>query len=428
MQDWAAMAVETKTQTKRRTTAPAGDRSSRTKRPGVLLEVGRNLRRRKLRSFLTLSGIALGAFALTVMGSLAENFNRSIGSLQEFLEEQVLVRARGSEVFFAAGHVPVSMVGELEKVEGVKVAVPGLDVNFFEDTQGSFGPPKSINGVDIARARRSPLNDLELASGRRVNPGERWKIVLGSTLAKDVGDVEKLGRPARPGDKATIRGHEWEVVGIARATGTPIDLFSVASLADTRVIAKEDDPFLQADKVAGEIQVYPKEGVDPNDLADDVERVVGRRAKVFPPQASSEQIEQQTAIFSAIILGSALVALLVGGVAIINTMIFSVTERIREIGIKKAVGASSRDILREFLSESAILSFAGGILGGVLGYLFTFLLNTSTRDTGVIAFTVTPRLALFVFLLSLFIGAGAGLLPARRAARVDPVRALRQLG
>ncbi len=407
---------------------PRAAKAGKTKRPGLFLEVGRNLRRRKLRSFLTLSGIALGAFALTVMGSLAENFNRSIGSLQEFLEEQVLVRGKGSEVFFAAGHIPVSMVGELERIEGVKVAVPGLDVNFFEESQGSFGPPKSINGTDIARARRSPLNDLKLASGRRLEPGERWKIVLGSTLAKDVGDTEKLGRSARPGDKATIRGHEWEVVGVGQATGTPIDLFSVASIEDTRVIAKEDDAFLPASRVAGEIQVYPEDGIDPNDLADKVEAAVGDRAKVFPPQASSEQIEQQTAIFSAIILGSALVALLVGGVAIINTMIFSVTERIREIGIKKAVGASSRDILREFLSESAILAFSGGILGGLLGYLFTLALNTSTRDTGVIAFTVTPRLALFVFLLSLLIGVGAGLLPARRAARVDPVRALRQLG
>ncbi|MEX2395180.1 MAG: FtsX-like permease family protein, partial [Actinomycetota bacterium] len=235
-------------------------------------------------------------------------------------------------------------------------------------------------------------------------------------------------RLLRPGDKVTIRDHTWEIVGVEKATGTPIDQFSIASIEDTRVIAKEENEFLQAGKIAGEIQVYPEDGVDPNDLAEKVSDVVGKRAKVFPPQASSEQIEQQTAIFSAIILGSALVALLVGGVAIINTMIFSVTERIREIGIKKAIGASSRDILREFLSESAILSFSGGILGGVLGYLFTLALNATTRDTGVIAFTVTPRLALFVFLLSLFIGAGAGLLPARRAARIDPVRALRTLG
>jgi putative ABC transport system permease protein len=421
------MAVRTKPKAPQRATEPA-KAGPRPKRPGVLREVGRNLRRRKLRSFLTLSGIALGAFALTVMGSLAENFNNSIGSLQDFLAEQVLVRPKGSNVFFSAGHLPITMVAELERIEGVKVAVPNVEVLFEEEDEAGFGPPKSINGVDIARALNSPLDDLDLASGRKQRPGERWKIVLGSTLAQDVGDTEGLGRPGRPRDVVTIRGHGWEIVGVGKATGTPIDLFAVASIEDTRVIAKEDDPFLDAPRAADEIQVYPEDGVEPNELADHVEQIVGDRGIVFPPSTSVEQIEQQAAIFNAIILGSALVALLVGGVAIINTMVFSVTERTREIGIKKAIGASSRDILREFLSESAILSFSGGIVGGLAGYLFTFGLNSSTRDTGVIAFTVTPRLALFVFALSLVIGAGAGLLPARRAARIDPVRALRTLG
>jgi putative ABC transport system permease protein len=424
------MAVQSKPKPKKRTPSelPVQRRNGRAKRPGLLKEVGRNLRRRKLRSFLTLSGIALGAFALTVMGSLSENFNRSIGSLEEFLSEQVLVRPKGSNVFFSAGHLPITMVAELERVEGVRVAVPNVDVLFSEDEDTGFGPPKSINGIDIARGLNSPLDDLELASGRKLEPGERWKIVLGSTLAQDAGEVENLGRPAHPGDVITIREHEWEVVGVGKATATPIDLFAVASIDDTRVIAKEDDPFLDVVNTTEEIQVYPEDDVDPNDLAGRVEQVVSDRGMVFPPATSSEQLQQQTAIFNAIILGSALVALLVGGVAIINTMVFSVTERTREIGIKKAIGASRRDILREFLAESAILSFSGGILGGLVGYLFTLALNSSTRDTGVIAFTVTPRLALFVFVLSLVIGAGAGLLPARRAAKIDPVRALRQLG
>lgn len=424
------MAVQTKPKPSKRTSseAPAQRRNGRTKRPGLLTEVGRNLRRRKLRSFLTLSGIALGAFALTVMGALSENFNKQIGSLEDFLSEQVLVRPKGSNVFFSAGHLPVTMLGELERIEGVKVAVPNVEVLFEENGDTGFGPPKLINGVDVARSLNSPLNELELASGRQLRPGERWKIVLGSALAQDAGEIERLGRPARPGDVITVRKHEWEVVGVGRATATPIDDFAVASIDDTRVIAKEDDPFLDVASTAEEFQVYPDDGVQPDEVAYDVEQVVGDRGAVFRPQASSEQIEQQTAIFNAIILGSALVALLVGGVAIINTMVFSVTERTREIGIKKAIGASRRDILREFLWESAILSFSGGILGGLVGYLFTFALNTSTRDSGVIAFTVTPRLALFVFALSLAIGAGAGLLPARRAAKIDPVRALRQLG
>jgi putative ABC transport system permease protein len=419
-------ALGTKTRQPRTATQARATNGSR--RAGLFREVGRNLRRRKLRSFLTLSGIALGAFALTVMGSLSENFNRQIGSLEEFLSEQVLVRPKGSSAFFSAGNVPAAMADELERVEGVKVVVPSLEVTYEEGAGEGFGPPRAINGVDIARAIRSPLNDLELASGRRLEPGDRWKIVLGSSLARLAGEDEGLGRNARPGDRITIRNHEWEVVGVGVATATPIDGFAVASIEDARTIQKEADPFVDVDSIAGEHQVYPEEGVKPDDLAERIEAVVGDRALVFPPETSLDQIQQQTAIFNAIILGSALVALLVGGVAIINTMVFSVSERTREIGIKKAIGASNRDILREFLSESAILAFSGGILGGVLGYLFTFGLNSTTRDTGVIAFTVTPRLALFVFALSLVIGVGAGLLPARRAARIDPVRALRTLG
>lgn len=408
-------------QTRDRSARPA---PARVRRPTMALEVGRNLRRRKLRSFLTLTGIALGAFALTVMGSLAENFNTSIGSLREFLEEQVLVRPKGSNVFFSTGHLPIALLADLERLEGVEVAVPRVTVLFDEDADANFGPPKQIFGVDIERALRSPLADLKIASGRALRPGDRWRIVLGADLAREFRFGDRF---AEPGDRVTIRRHEFEVVGIGQATATPVDDFATAAIEDTQVIAKEADPFLDVTSIADEFSVYPTEGTDPDALAKRIE-ALSDRALVFPPSTAANQLRQLTAIWNSIILGSALVALLVGGVAIINTMVFSVTERTREIGTKKAIGASSGHILREFLAESAILSFSGGILGGIAGFGFTAALNAASRDRGVIAFTVTPRLAIFVFALSLVIGVGAGLLPARRAARIDPVRALRTLG
>lgn len=394
------------------------------KRPTMFREVGRNLRRRKLRSFLTLAGIALGAFALTVMGSLAENFNTSIGSLRTFLEDQVLVRPKGSNVFFSTGHLPVTTLPKLEGVEGVGVVVPRVTVMFDEEGRANFGPPEQIFGVDIERAIRSPLADLKLAAGRRLQPGDRGKIVLGSNLAQK---FKVGGRYATAGDRVEIRGHEFEIVGVGQASGTPVDSFATASIEDTRAILKAAEPALDVDAIVHEYSVYPRSGVKPASLSKGIERAAPD-ALVFPPDTAAAQLRQLTAIWNSIILGSALVALLVGGVAIINTMIFSVTERTREIGTKKAIGASSRDILKEFLSESAILSFSGGILGGVFGWLFTNVLNAASRNRGVIAFTVTPRLAIFVFVLSLVIGVGAGLLPARRAARIDPVRALRTVG
>jgi putative ABC transport system permease protein len=402
---------------------PDAKPEAKAKRPTLLREVGRNLRRRKLRSFLTLSGIALGAFSLTVMGSLAENFNLSIGSLRDFLEEQVLVRPKGSSVFFSAGHLPANLLGPLERLDGVDVVVPRVTVLIDEDVEASFGPPKQIFGVDIARAVRSPLANLQRSDGRNLEPRDRWKVVLGSNLAEELGENGRL----RVGDTVKIRDHDFEVVGIGQASGTPVDDFATASIADTRTIAKEADPFLDVNNVVDEYSVYLTEGTDPNEVAEAIEGLTDR-AIVYPPDESARQLRQLTALWNAIILGAALVALIVGGVAIINTMVFSVTERTREIGIKKAVGASQRDILREFLSEATILSFAGGILGGLIGWLFTMALNVISRRDAVIAFTVTPRLAVAVFLLSLVIGAGAGFFPARRAARIDPVRALRTLG
>lgn len=398
---------------------------AKTRRPTLLREVGRNLRRRKLRSFLTLTGIGLGAFALTVMGSLAENFNTQIGSLEDFLSNQVLVRPKGSNVFFSNGHLPMAMLPKLDAVPGVDVVVPRIEVFFEEEQNASFGPPEAIFGVDVERALRSPFQDLKLAAGRDLKPGERQAIVLGAKLAQK---YKVGGRYATAGDRVRIRGHLFTIVGVGAATGTPVDSFATANIEDTRDILKEEEPFLDVASVTNEFSVYAKDGVDPNRLAKAVEAVVDDEAIVFPPDASTDQLRQLTAIWNAIILGSALVALLVGGVAIINTMIFNVTERTREIGTKKAIGASSRDILREFLAESAILAFVGGIFGGLVGFGFTNVLNAASRDQGVIAFSVTPRLAAFVFFLSLVIGIGAGLLPARRAARIDPVRALRTLG
>lgn len=394
------------------------------RRPRLFREVLRNLRRRKLRSFLTLSGIALGAFALMVMGSLAENFNTSISSLEDFLSEQILVRPKGSNVFFSAGHLPASLAAEYEEVDGVGVVVPRVTILVEEDGAADFGPPRQVFGVDIERALQTPLTDLRLASGRQLRADEEGAIVLGASLARDLGST---GDPAGPGDTVTIRGHDFEVVGVGQATATPVDDFATTSIADTRVIAKEADPFLQVEKIADEFSIYPAAGTDPNELAERIESI-SDRSLVFPPEESSQQIGQLTAIWNTIILGSALVAILVGGVAIINTMIFSITERTREIGVKKAIGASSRDVLREFLAESVILSLLGGLLGGGAGYLFVTLVNATSREEGVIAFTATPRLTVFVFVLAVVIGAGAGFLPARRAARIDPVRALRTIG
>ena len=134
------------------------------------------------------------------------------------------------------------------------------------------------------------------------------------------------------------------------------------------------------------------------------------------------------ALFSLVTLGAALIAILVGGLSVANTMVMAVTERVREIGIKKAVGATTGAILREYIMESAILGLLGGLIGVAAGAAFVSVVNSLTAGQGTTIFALTPRLAIGAVLASGLLGVVAGLYPAIRAARLDPVRALRSAG
>jgi putative ABC transport system permease protein len=132
------------------------------------------------------------------------------------------------------------------------------------------------------------------------------------------------------------------------------------------------------------------------------------------------------AIFTAITTVAALLALVIGGLSVVNTMLMAVTERVREIGLKKAVGARTRHVLGEFLAESTLIGAIGGVLGFSLGYLLTLALDGTGGSGGL--FLVTPRLVILCLGFAVVLGAVAGLLPAARASRMDPVLALRSVG
>ncbi len=135
-----------------------------------------------------------------------------------------------------------------------------------------------------------------------------------------------------------------------------------------------------------------------------------------------------TRIFDEIVFGAALVALLISALSIVNTMTIAVTERTREIGIRKAIGAGDGDILREFLGEAATIGLVGGVLGIAGGIAVTVAINARNAGSGSLElFAITPRLALGALAFSVALSIAAGLFPAIRAARLDPTVALRRL-
>jgi putative ABC transport system permease protein len=131
------------------------------------------------------------------------------------------------------------------------------------------------------------------------------------------------------------------------------------------------------------------------------------------------------AIFTAITTAAALLALIIGGLSVVNTMFMAVAERVREIGLKKAVGATTMNVMGEFLIEATLIGFLGGLIGWTLGAIITQVANALTPPGQSTLFLLDTQITVIALVFATALGAVAGLLPAFRAARMDPVTALR---
>ena len=170
--------------------------------------------------------------------------------------------------------------------------------------------------------------------------------------------------------------------------------------------------------------VYPTPGTDPEVLAARINEAVDG-VEAMGPSAFQEQIAGFMGIFNAIIYGIAIIALFVGGLSVINTMTMSVNERTREIGVRKAIGASDRQIVGQFLTESGVIGLIGGVSGLFLGWLAATVADRLLEGRNLDLFLISPRLAIGSVLFAIFLGLVSGLYPSFHAARLQPVLALR---
>jgi putative ABC transport system permease protein len=181
---------------------------------------------------------------------------------------------------------------------------------------------------------------------------------------------------------------------------------------------------LTAPEIMSGLTVYPKPGSDPDVVAAEIKQAIPD-VTTMTGKEFDDQIGSATAILNSILVGIALISLIVGGLSVINTMAMSVAERTREIGIKRAIGGSRLRIVREFVTESALMGFVGGAIGLALGALVVIGVNEAGRSSGTILFDLTTGTAFTALAFSTILGALAGLIPAVNAARLDPVAALR---
>lgn len=427
------------------------------------MEIFRNMWRRKFRTFLTISGITIGIFALTVMGSMALKLNRMIDGGKKYITGQITIAPKGADYMSGTtGMLPVDLLNKIKDVDGVQAVEGGVSLMLDEPdpdnpTAGmSFGEPASIYSFDPDSGfTNKNWQTMDMKEGKLIDKTSAANdISIGINVATD--------KNWKVGDTVKIRGKEFNVVGIFEKTMTGPDQYVFTNIKIARELFVEQNPFLKSlkeksdeaakvsqaelaklpaatrnqileaksfkvDDVSTTASISWKDGEDPEVVVQRIKDQFKDEVIVYSPKAMGELIDKASATINAIVLGSALLALIVGLFSIVNTMIMSISERTKEIGIKKAIGASSRAIALEYTMEAGIIGLVGGIIGTGLGVLVANAINQKMASKGAEIFLLETNFLVGVLVFSFVIGIVAGVIPAIRASKLKVVAALREL-
>ncbi|MBU4340166.1 MAG: ABC transporter permease [Euryarchaeota archaeon] len=375
----------------------------------------RNITHRKMRTGLTVFGIALGIFAIMVMGGMSEYFDRHANRGLDLMSDKIYIVPESG--FFGGGLVD-SMVSKVRRIPGVYDAYGLLWMPYDMESLGMFGA--FVVGIEPEKQELT-LKEIKLTQGRFLVPGDSYRAVVGSNVARQYGlnlgdELEiKSKKVQRASTITSVRN--FTVVGIMEFTSTDFDYIIDIPLD----IAKK---FYQMDDQLTYIWAVPEEGVDADDLSRRIELGV-EKIKTISPQELRKQSEQVLMVMNLITISAALLAAIIGGLSVMNTMLMSVSERTREFGLMKAMGAEVRDILLLTMGESALMGVLGGIIGVVGGSIFIYFMNEYLASMGTVLFAVTYRLVAVSFIFATFLGTVSGILPAYRAAKMRPMEAMK---
>jgi putative ABC transport system permease protein len=408
-------------------------------------------------------GIAIGIFAFTVMGSMSLKLNKMISGGKRYITGQISIMPKGSSYGMAGGSVlPIDTLNKIAKVEGVESVAAGVEL-LMEDIDPddpssamSFGIPPTIEGMDLeSNFKNKNWETMNMREGRMIEKNDPDdKIAVGITIATE--------NNLKVSDKFTIRGKEFEVIGIIDRTMTGPDSYIMMSANPAREMLVESNPFLKSlkersdeaakisdsalammpeetKKQISEAKAFKledvntmasaswKDGKNSEEVANRIKEQFKDEVMVLSPEKMGEMIDKGTLVFNAIVLGSALIALIVGGFSIINTMIMSISERTKEIGIKKSLGASNKSIMLEYTFEAGVIGLIGGLLGIGLGLITIILINSKTSANGAEIFLIDRNYLIGIIIFSFVLGILAGIIPAYRASRLKIVDAIREL-
>ncbi len=412
-------------------------------RTGILSEILNmsfdSLKSHKMRSFLTVLGIVIGVMTVIGMVSIIQGLNRS------FLRE---LESVGSDIIIVTKYEPGIQLGRRseeerqrkdltfedamaiqEESELVKAVAVDLVVNFFESLPIKYQNVKSEDSMILGMNEQFPqvLSVYLPKKGRFLTEQDirhNAKVcVLGSELAEILfPHTDPVGKEIRIGPE------QFQVVGVLEKRGSIFGQSRDNFVGIPITTLMKYYPY-ELENI--EIIVTPKKHGYIPETIEDITNILRSRRKVgfgkpndfavFTQDTMVDLYNQITGAAYLVMIVISSIGLLVGGIGVMNIMLVSVKERTREIGIRKAIGARSSDILRQFLFEAVVLTGTGGVLGIIIGFGIAFLVKAATP----LPASVTLWSVILGFVVAVSVGLFFGIFPAQKAARLDPIVSLR---
>ncbi len=382
-----------------------------------------------MRSFLAMLGIIIGVGSVISMMSIGAGAKKDILSKISSMGTNLLSirsnqRRSGGVMSGSFQNLKLDDAKAiLEKVSNVDQVDPQVSGN----AQLKYLNKNTKSQINGAAVTYTSIGNYEVEFGRffketEVNRMARV-IVLGSETAADLGITK-----AQLGESLKLNGINFRVLGILKSKGGS-GMFNADELAVVPYTTAMNVLFGQ--DYLGSIDVMAKDGADLNKVEAEITQLLRKRHKladadendfrVFNQAELIQTASSMTQTFTILLGGIAAISLLVGGIGIMNIMLVTVTERTREIGVRKAIGAKDGDILKQFLIESLIMSCLGGIIGVMVGFgISTLIGSVSDFKTSVEVSSVAVSL-----IFSMAVGVFFGYYPAYRAAMLDPIECLR---
>jgi len=390
----------------------------------------------RLRGYLfTVIGIAVGVAGLVALGAMSERIVRFIEGGDRFVLGQISVAGRGMGMgtgFTAGGLLPAATlraVAGVPGVDGVQAQVM-LPLNpttsqFMTLTQ------ELVLGMDLSvPSPNRHYRTLPIRSGRFLREGDRRVTVVGASFAASHG--------VDAGSRLAFEGQDYEVVGVLERMLTAPDRFVIVPIADAREQWVAKDPMLRTLLASGGVALTASDlntgaavgwrnGEDPDAVALRIrERVPAVNVQI--PSELSRLLRSSTAFFAALTIGISALGLAIGGLSLANTVAAAVFERIRDFGVKRALGATDLQLGREVLGEALGVTLSGGIAGIVIALGLGLGLDAWASRSGQQLFFFSARLLVGALGFSLLLGAASAMYATLRVVRLSPAEAIRRGG